>query len=216
MYQSDKLGTPRSASINVLTLTRSGVWVLAVLLCIVTMPAEAPATRILHARTRAALHPVVVDDGLVIQDVTVVSPERQVPLPHATVVIRSGRIAQIGTGLVAGPHARRIDGSGRFLIPGLIDSHVHVGHSAALDDDAIDAHPELWTALSRAGSPRLSRVRVHFGRRSRHPAARSTLVSRNANASAFLLCRPRNQGGWRIWGVSSSAGIVAEFSESDL
>src|SRR5260221_5340003 len=46
--------------------------------------------------------------------------------------------------MVAGPHARRVDGTGRYLIPGLIDSHVHVGHSAALDDDAIDAHPELW------------------------------------------------------------------------
>jgi imidazolonepropionase-like amidohydrolase len=69
------------------------------------------------------------------------------------VVIRNGRIAQIGTGFFAGPHASRIDGSGRFLIPGLIDSHVHVGHSAALDDDAIDAHPDLWAAY-RAQVPR--------------------------------------------------------------
>src|SRR5262249_35962801 len=32
------------------------------------------------------------------------------------------------------------------LIPGLIDSHVHVARSGALDDDAIGAHPELWAA----------------------------------------------------------------------
>ena len=55
--------------------------------------------------------------------------------------------------MVPGPHAQQIDGSGRFLIPGLIDSHVHAGHSAALDDDAIDAHPELWAAY-RAQVPR--------------------------------------------------------------
>jgi len=88
----------------------------------------------------------VVDRGTVIENVTLISPERSTPLLHADVVIRDGRIAEIGTNLVAGPHARRIEGSGRFLIPGLIDSHVHAGHSAALDDDAIDAHPELWAA----------------------------------------------------------------------
>jgi Amidohydrolase family len=95
----------------------------------------------------------VVDDGTVIADVTLISPEGRAPLPHAAVVIRQGRIAEIGTNIVAGPHAKRIDGRGGFLLPGLIDSHVHAGHSAALDDDAIDAHPELWAAY-RAQVPR--------------------------------------------------------------
>ncbi|MGA8620306.1 MAG: amidohydrolase family protein [Candidatus Sulfotelmatobacter sp.] len=95
----------------------------------------------------------VVEEGTVIENVTVLSPERIAPLPHAEVVIRDGRIAEIGTSLVAGRHARRIDGSGRFLVPGLIDSHVHAGHSGALDDDAINAHPELWAAY-RAQVPR--------------------------------------------------------------
>jgi imidazolonepropionase-like amidohydrolase len=95
----------------------------------------------------------VVDQGIVIENVTLISPERAAPLLHAGVVLRDGRIVEIGTDLAPGPHTRRIDGSGRFLIPGLIDSHVHVGHSAALDDDAIDAHPELWAAY-RAQVPR--------------------------------------------------------------
>jgi imidazolonepropionase-like amidohydrolase len=95
----------------------------------------------------------VVDEGTVIENVTLISPERGAPLLRADVVLRDGRIAEIGRNLVPGPHARRINGSGRFLIPGLIDSHVHAGHSAALDDDAIDAHPELWAAY-RAQVPR--------------------------------------------------------------
>ncbi len=95
----------------------------------------------------------IVDQGVVIENVTLISPERMAPLLHADVVLRDGRIAEIGTNLVPGPHARRIDGSGRFLVPGLIDSHVHAGHSAALDDDAIDAHPDLWAAY-RAQVPR--------------------------------------------------------------
>jgi imidazolonepropionase-like amidohydrolase len=88
----------------------------------------------------------VVDDGLVIEDVTLISPERPSPVPHLSVVIRNGRIAQIAPGLVAGPHATRINGHDRFLIPGLIDSHVHVGDTGPLDDDAIAAHPELLQA----------------------------------------------------------------------
>ena len=95
----------------------------------------------------------VVDQGMVIENVTLISPERATPLLRADVVIRDGQIVEVGTKLLAGPQTRRIDGSGQFLIPGLIDSHVHVGHSAALDDDAIGAHPELWAAY-RAQVPR--------------------------------------------------------------
>ncbi len=90
-----------------------------------------------------------VDDGTVIENVTLISPDRASPIPHTSVVIRNGRIAEIDKNVIAGPHARRIDGTGRFLIPGLIDSHVHAGHSAALDDAAIEAHPELWAAYLR-------------------------------------------------------------------
>lgn len=101
----------------------------------------------------ASIAPKEIDDATVIENVTLISPERQAPLPHASVVIRNGRIAEIGTGLTPKPGAKRIDGQGRFLIPGLIDSHVHAEHSAALDDDAIEAHPELWAAY-RAQVPR--------------------------------------------------------------
>ena len=93
------------------------------------------------------------DDGIVITDVTLISPERKVPLPHVGVLIRGDRIAEIGSDLVAGSHAKQIDGRGRFLIPGLIDSHVHVGNMGSLDDDAIRAHPELLDAY-RAQLPR--------------------------------------------------------------
>jgi imidazolonepropionase-like amidohydrolase len=95
----------------------------------------------------------IVDQSMVIENVTLISPERAAPLRHADVVIRGGRISEIGAHLHTGPNLRRIDGGGRFLIPGLIDSHVHAGHSAALDDDAVHAHPELWAAY-RAQVPR--------------------------------------------------------------
>ena len=52
----------------------------------------------------------VVDQGIVIENVTVISPEGATPLLRADVVIRDGRIVEVGTNLVAGPHAARIDG----------------------------------------------------------------------------------------------------------
>ena len=93
---------------------------------------------------RAAI--TVADDGVVITDVTLISPERRAPLLDADVLIRNGKIAQIGRRLAIGPHAKRIDGRGRFLIPGLIDSHVHVGNQGPLDGAALTAHPELLAA----------------------------------------------------------------------
>ena len=107
----------------------------------------------------AQTNPKVVDEGLVIEDVTLISPERPGPLSHTSVAIRDGRIVQIAPGLVAGPHARRIDGRNRFLIPGLIDSHVHVGQQGPLDDDVIEAHPQLLQAYQS----QLSRAYLAFG-----------------------------------------------------
>jgi imidazolonepropionase-like amidohydrolase len=95
----------------------------------------------------------VMDDRLVITNVTVISPERSAPLRNATVVIRGDRIAQIETDPVAGPHTKQIDGRGKFLIPGLIDSHVHVGNMGPLGGEAIEAHPDQLRAY-RAQLPR--------------------------------------------------------------
>jgi imidazolonepropionase-like amidohydrolase len=89
----------------------------------------------------------------VIEDVTLISAERKAPLEHATVVTRDGRIAEIGTKVKVAPNANRIDGRGKFLIPGLIDTHVHAGDLTPLDDDGAEAHPELVQAL-RAQVPR--------------------------------------------------------------
>lgn len=92
------------------------------------------------------------DDELLIRDVTVVSPERSAPLPHVDVLIRAGRIAKIGPRLVA-PGSQNLAGRGRFLIPGLIDSHVHIASPVGFDNTVASAHPDLPAAY-RAQVPR--------------------------------------------------------------
>jgi imidazolonepropionase-like amidohydrolase len=74
--------------------------------------------------SRGALAP-----GLIaITDVAVVPMTSDTVLRAHTVLVRDGRIATIGpTASVAVPAgATRIDGRGKFLIPGLVDMHTHL------------------------------------------------------------------------------------------
>ncbi len=47
-------------------------------------------------------------------------------IPAATVVVEGGRITAVGTEAAVPAGAEIVDGAGRPLLPGLIDSHVHV------------------------------------------------------------------------------------------
>jgi imidazolonepropionase-like amidohydrolase len=72
-----------------------------------------------------------------ITDVTVVPmTSRNAVLRGSTVVVRDGRIAAVGAaGSVAVPQgATRIDGRGKFLIPGLADMHTHLYSDGDLPD----------------------------------------------------------------------------------
>src|SRR3546814_20730371 len=49
---------------------------------------------------------------------------------HGTdVLLQDGKVAAIGTGLTAPAGAVRVDGSGQWVTPGLIDIHSHLGVS---------------------------------------------------------------------------------------
>lgn len=80
----------------------------------------------------------------------------QPPRGPSTLIIENGRVTQIVPGHVAGPAgARVIDLSDKFVLPGLIDSHVHLdsdaGGNAALveavtSSDAVAAYRTLGNA----------------------------------------------------------------------
>lgn len=74
--------------------------------------------------SRGALKP----GTFAITDVTVIPMEGPTAIPGATVVVRDGRIAEVGSaGAVRVPAgARRVDGRGKYLIPGLADMHTHL------------------------------------------------------------------------------------------
>lgn len=62
---------------------------------------------------------------LLISDVTVVAADGRL-LKNQSVLIAGGQIAAIGENVPATSAARVVDGSGRFLIPGLWDMHAHL------------------------------------------------------------------------------------------
>jgi imidazolonepropionase-like amidohydrolase len=66
-----------------------------------------------------------------ITNVTVIDATGASARPHQTVVIRNGRIAEIGAKVRIPKGATRIVGAGKFLIPGLWDMHTHVAGISA-------------------------------------------------------------------------------------
>lgn len=63
--------------------------------------------------------------AVLVRDATVWTAGPQGTLEHADLLVRSGRIAAVGRGLVAPPGAVVVDGRGRHVAPGIIDEHSH-------------------------------------------------------------------------------------------
>ncbi len=94
-----------------------------------------------------------------IGNVTLVSPERLDRVEKGGVLVEDGRIAAVRRGEARAPDgALVVDGGGRFLVPGLIDSHVHLGIVPGKLDAA-----KLDPAISRAYFEQLPRSYLYYG-----------------------------------------------------
>jgi len=68
---------------------------------------------------------------ILIEDVTLIAGDGEAPRAHMHVLIDGDKIAAIADHPIdASADALRIDGAGKFLIPGLIDTHVHLRGAA--------------------------------------------------------------------------------------
>jgi imidazolonepropionase-like amidohydrolase len=93
-----------------------------------TLPATLLAAMVASSAAAQTSRGALARGTFAITDVSVVPMTSDTVIAGATVVVRDGRIAAVGTGrsvnLAAG--ARRIDGRGKYLIPGLADMHTHL------------------------------------------------------------------------------------------
>lgn len=87
---------------------------------------------------------IALKNGLVIENARIISPENLSISEEQLIVIDGDQIIYIGTEKpdLAGPH-KKIDAKGKFLIPGLIDSHVHVTSTDGLTDTEEVENPHV-------------------------------------------------------------------------
>ena len=87
------------------------------------------------------------EPSTIITNATLLSPERSAPLSNAWVRIDQGLLTQIGTGPVDTTGYTTIDARGGYLVPGLIDSHVHLYHATGLKRQYTKDFDELYKAF---------------------------------------------------------------------
>ncbi|AGH49542.1 amidohydrolase [Sphingomonas sp. MM-1] len=80
---------------------------------------------------------------IVIHAGTLLDRPGQAPRRNATIVVRAGKVAEVRDGFVAAPAgARLIDLKDRYVLPGLIDSHVHLESDRAGKDGLLASFTE--------------------------------------------------------------------------
>jgi imidazolonepropionase-like amidohydrolase len=120
------------------------------------------AAGIAQAADPAPVAPVAQGEAQVPQRIVVVHAGRlldrpgRAPRGPSTVVIRDGRVSEVRDGFVDVPGSQRvIDQRTRFVLPGLIDSHVHLvsdtgGQMGQLEDVQLDDAELAYNALANA------------------------------------------------------------------
>jgi len=68
-------------------------------------------------------------EAIVLRDVNLLSPDGLSMIAKQSILLEHGKIAAIGVALKIPENAKVIDGSHQYLIPGLVDSHVHLENS---------------------------------------------------------------------------------------
>ncbi|MDB6089103.1 MAG: hypothetical protein JWN85_1887 [Gammaproteobacteria bacterium] len=96
-----------------------------------------------------------------IDNVTIVSPERVSPVRGASVYIHDDRIVKIApfSSKVAPGPGEVIDGTGLYLTPGLIDTHVHLGGVPGMLPEQEQAHPQI----AQAARDQFPKSYLYFG-----------------------------------------------------
>lgn len=84
-----------------------------------------PQSKILYPFSPYGNEQLPVQQDILIKNATVWTNEKDGRLEHTDVLLKGGKIAQIGKELNA-PGARIIDGTGKHLTPGIIDEHSHI------------------------------------------------------------------------------------------
>src|ERR1700733_8121246 len=84
-----------------------------------------------------------------IEHVTLIDGTGRPAIPDSCVLVNGGKISKVAACSNPSPAARHIDGKGKFLIPGLMDIHVHLRGSLSDEPAGIRAlHSYLYSGIT--------------------------------------------------------------------
>lgn len=112
-----------------------------------------------HAAAQSPPRTAVASGASIVENVSVIPMTKDTVIGPVSVLIDNGRITAIRSGLVAPAGARRIDGRGKYLMPGLLDMHAHlyadewVADSAARYELGVFLANGVTTARLTIGTP---------------------------------------------------------------
>jgi imidazolonepropionase-like amidohydrolase len=111
---------------------------------------------------------------LAITDVTVIPMAGDTTIRDATVLVRDGRIAEVGPSrkVKVPSGARRIDGRGKYLIPGLADMHAHLYSDGEVPDSVAPHELGVMVANGVTATRFMIGTREHFALRKQVEAGR--------------------------------------------
>lgn len=169
-----------------------------------------------------------------IKDIAIVNEGTTV---HGDVLITNGRIEKIGSGISAAG-AMEIDGSGKFLLPGVIDDQVHfrepgLTHKATIETEAraavaggVTSFMEMPNTLPPAFTQELLEDKYNIAAQSSVANYSFFMGTSNENAEEALRCNDKKNDvcGIKIFMGSSTGGLLVDnyltldnlFRESEL
>ena len=127
---------------------------------------------------------------------TIINGTGSAPLCNGTILIQDGKILEVGKAdqIKLGPDVERIDATGKFTMPGIIDSHVHVTPNQDVPDDV--------RINLRVGFNSISLLRQSLG------AGVTTVVSIGGGPPSVELTNAINEGYVDRCANQITAGVV--------
>jgi imidazolonepropionase-like amidohydrolase len=92
-------------------------------------------------------------------------------IENGTLIVQGGKIIAVGANVAIPPDAERIDASGRVIMPGIVDTHSHIGQVAGADGSgpiqpdvrALDSIDPLSPNIAKARAGGLTTVNIMPG-----------------------------------------------------
>lgn len=144
---------------------------------------------------------------LVIENVTIISPEAAPASVPRNVLVRDGRIAAISAKPIAAENAQRVNGRGKFLTPGIMDSHVHVGDAVGLPVGSSDGDT---AALQASYFQQQPRSYLYFG------VTQVLDLNSDPETSALFESQPRHPDLFRCGGAPVLDGYPSAFIDPSV